>query len=65
MTPIGLLVLEVIRSRIYTEFLCPTTEHNWTRVESCAITLFVICETCGRTPLEMLAQLPLPPKETE
>lgn len=55
--------LRAVRQRIYTEFLCPVDEHAWSKVYAGEMVLFVICMTCGRTPLEMLSQLPVLPAE--
>lgn len=55
--------LPLIRSRAFQRAACAPEGHWWREVQSLGVTLLVICNECGRTPLEMLAELPVITKE--
>lgn len=46
-----------VRRKAYEGPPCALEDHTWDQVWSDDLVLLIICTSCGRTPLEMLAEL--------
>lgn len=55
--------VEPIRARAWGRAACaPFTDHHWVRINTPGVpdvTLCIVCEECGRDPLEALGALPV------